>query len=162
MAKISNIVLFAAIMSGVSGMAHADVRATSSTSVNAGFSVSEPGTISASWVGETNISSNSPIGSSIGTLHISFSGGNTIVIKEAVGAGVKGVFGWASENGSGKILAKAYYKNSPLDMNASGEAIIRNLDKNKDIDVGFRKFGTVGDVSAGKYSETLLVNVYTM
>ncbi|WP_410529548.1 hypothetical protein H0S68_25555 (plasmid) [Serratia sp. AXJ-M] len=163
MKNIRRLAIVAAIISSVSGMAYADGSAASaSAQVQASFSLTNPGTVSTTWNPAGDMSVNSASGTDIGSLDISFSGGNTVVIKDAAGPEMQGLFTWRNDSDTGvKLYAKAYYQGNALDMNTAGEATIKNLDGKSNIRVTFKKQAGL-QLKAGSYSDSLLVDLYTM
>lgn len=163
MKNIRRLAIVAAIISSVSGMAYADGSAASATAqVQASFSLTNPGTVSTLWHPAADMSVNSAPGTEIGSLDITFSGGNTVVIKDAAGPEMQGVFTWRNDNDTGiKLYAKAYYQGTALNTNTAGEATIKNLDGKSNIQVTFKKQASL-QLKPGSYSNSLLVDLYTM
>ncbi|ENN7018137.1 CD15/CS22/SEF14 family fimbrial major subunit [Enterobacter bugandensis] len=134
---------------------------TPSSTVNAAFSVTQQGNISANWTPSGTIATNAISGSSLGTLNISFSGGNTVTIK-GINNEMPGLFTWVNEQDHGeKIYAKAFYKGNTVEMDDSGEAVIHNLNDADNITVDFKKSSDMKN-KAGNYTNTLSVNLYTL
>ncbi|MCW6016413.1 hypothetical protein K1Y38_27075 [Serratia marcescens] len=160
MKSIRHLAIAAAIISGMSGLAYADSNA--SAQVGASVSLVNSGTVSASWVPAAGMSGNSGAGSEIGSLDISFSGGNTIVIKDAIPQEMPNMFTWTNDSDSGeKLYGDAYYQGKIVNTNVGGEAVVRNLDGKNNIQVVFKKESNQ-KLKPGNYSNTLLVDLYTL